>query len=357
MKFNVIGKSRMLAITLMSVMVLSGCGAASTSGAVSSDSYAMDSGSDSYNTEAYSADGGNSIGAMNSKSAMADESGNSTESTTVTDSSKKLITTVNINAETEDMDSLLESIDKEVASLGGYIESSSVSDNSDDVQDAVTYTSDRDYSYTTRSKNAYLTLRIPADTLEGFLSTLSKDCNVTSENKNIEDVTLQYVDTKSHMEALEAELKQLNSIMEKAETVEEIITVEDKITDVQYQLDSIKSQLKVYDNQINYSTVNVSLDEVKTYSVQSSGSIWSEITQGFVRSLKSVGNGIISFLIWFVIHIPQLVIIGIIVFLLVLIIRKKRRNKKTRAAMKAPAEAMKKADVTDTGSENVKGKE
>ena len=68
-------------------------------------------------------------------------------------------------------------------------------------------------------------------------------------------MTLQYVDLESHKKALTTEQDRLIELMEQAETVEDIITIEGRLSEVRYQLESMESQLRTYDNKIDYSTV------------------------------------------------------------------------------------------------------
>ncbi|MCR5179062.1 MAG: DUF4349 domain-containing protein [Lachnospiraceae bacterium] len=247
---------------------------------------------------------------------------------TPADTSRKLITTMYISAETENMDELLARVDSKVTGLGGYIESSDIQNGS-----YRTY-SDKKRSY----RNANLTIRIPAAALAGFISDFQEHSNITSQSKNVEDVTLTYADLESHKKMLKAEEKRLLEFMEQAETVEDMITVEERLTDVQYQIDSMESQLRTYDNKINYSTVHLSIEEVIEYTVieeEVEKTMWQEIKEGFADNLDSVIEGLKDFFVWFVIHIPQLIIWAIVIAVIVKIIavfRARGRKKRAEAA-------------------------
>ena len=132
-------------------------------------------------------------------------------------SSRKLIRTFNLDAETTDFDNLVTQLQQETQNLGGYVESSYVNGNS---------------YYTENSRYASLTLRIPKDKTDDFLGTVGKMANVTSKSENVEDVTLTYTDLKSHVEALQAEQEQLMKLMEQAKTVEDTMSIQSRLTDV-----------------------------------------------------------------------------------------------------------------------------
>ena len=153
-----------------------------------------------------------------------------------TTDSRKLIRNVSMDVETEEFDTLISQLEAKSKALGGYIE------------DSYTYNG-RSYNvYDTR--NATLTIRIPSTALDDFLSAVSEQSNVTSKNETVTDVTLQYVDLESHKKALQAEQKRLLELMEQAESVEDIITIESRLSEVRYELESQESQLSAYDNQI-----------------------------------------------------------------------------------------------------------
>ena len=224
---------------------------------------------------------------------------------------RKLIKTVNMDVETREYDKLLSAVENKVAELGGYIESL-------DAYNGSTY-----YSYRS-TRNANLTIRIPKDRLEEFQNTVSELGNVTSRSENVQDVTLTYVDLQSHRDALRTEQERLLQLLEQAESVEDIITIEQRLSDVRYQLESMESQLRSYDNRVDYSTVYLYIDEVEVYTPV-------EEETGFVDSLKNIGEGLKEAAIWFVIHIPYLVIWAIVIAVIVLILKKiKKRTKRIR---------------------------
>ena len=239
------------------------------------------------------------------------------------ETARKLIKTVNIFAETEDFDTLVPGLQKQVEVLGGYIESISVYDvNSYYVEDQ-----------RVKQRCANLTARVPKEKLDGFLAQVGEQTNVTSRSENVEDVTLQYVDLESRKKALLTEQERLLELMEKAESVEDIIAIEGRLSEVRYQLESMESQLRTYDNQIDYSTVYLSIEEVRKYSAPQTATVWQRIQSGFIKSLEDIGLSIQNFAIGFVIDIPYIVLSLLAVVVIFFILRALiRRFKKSRYA-------------------------
>lgn len=250
------------------------------------------------------------------------------------ETSRKLIKTVNILAETEDFDTLVPGLQKQVEALGGYIEYISVYDvHSYYVEDQQV-----------KQRCANVTARVPKEKLDGFLVQVGEQTNITSRAENVEDVTLQYVDLESHKKALATEQERLLALMEKAETVEDIIAIEGRLSEVRYQLESMESQLRTYDNQIDYSTVELSITEVRKYSPPQEATVWQRIESGFMKSLDDIGFGIRDFAIRFVIDIPYIVLwlagiaVAVIVVRILWKVWKKRRAKRAAARGERGAE-------------------
>lgn len=224
---------------------------------------------------------------------------------------RKLIKNVDLNVETEEFDALLQGIDQRVAALDGYIESI-------DVNNRNFYISSYNGSY---RRSAYMTIRIPKDNLDTFLSAVENESNVMNRTESVTDVTLQYVDLESHKKALVAEQDRLLELIEQAETVEDIITIEGRLSDVRYQIESMESQLRTYDNKIDYSTVNLSVKEVEQYTPTDETTVGQRISSGFMNSLSGVGRDITNFVVWFVVNLPYLVVCAVIIVVVILIMR------------------------------------
>lgn len=254
---------------------------------------------------------------------------------------RKLIKTVNISAETEDFDTLVPNLQKQVEALGGYIESISV-------YDVGSYYIEEQH---VKQRCANLTARVPKEKLDGFLAQVGEQTNVTSRSENVEDVTLQYVDLESHKKALLTEQDRLLTLLGQAETVEDIIAIEGRLSEVRYQLESMESQLRTYDNRIDYSTVYLNIDEVRKYSAPQTATAWERIASGFSKSIEDIGFGIRDFAIGFVIDIPYFVFWIVIIVVAVLVFRIVRKFWRKRKAKRAAVRG-----ETDEKQESLMGK-
>lgn len=229
---------------------------------------------------------------------------------------RKLIRRISLDAETEDMDTLLSGIDTKVAELGGYVESREVRSGSS-------------YASYKQSRYAILTIRIPAERLDEFVGHVGDVSNVTSTNESSEDVTLNYVATESRMKALQAEEERLLALIDDAANLSELLQLESRLTEVRSELENVTSQLNLYDNLVDYGTVNLTISEVTQYTPTEEPGFWERISTGFATSMKNLGIIMKELVIFFICAIPYLIPLAVIAGVVLLIIKLVSRKKKT----------------------------
>ncbi len=323
MKKGNLFKTSSVILTLLLALSAAGCGSDSSS----SKSY--DTANSEYALES-SAEGGfydYGADAPEAEEVSAEENVEVSESDAGSQKAKrKLITNISMNVETREFDTLITYLKNRTEELGGYVESENVNNNS---------------YYSSNKRTSTMKLRIPEEKLDGFVNEVSEKSNITSQNRYVTDVTLQYADLESHKKALLTEQEQLLALMEKAETIDEILQIQTQLTDVRYQLESMESQLRTYDNQINYSTVDISIDEVIEYTPEDPVTFGERAKQGFLDNLEAVGNFFVNVILAFITHIPMLIVLAIIVIIIVFIVKAtgKRNLKKREAQMKAMMQA------------------
>ena len=233
-------------------------------------------------------------------------------------SQQKLIREVTLDAETEDLEALLEALSGQISALGGYVEQQQIHNGS-------SYSS---YRY----RSASLCIRIPAEKLDSFVGEIRGLSNVVSYNESADDVTLSYVATESRVAALEAEEERLLELMEKAETMADLLEVEKRLTEVRSDLEVTASQLRVLQNKVNYATVYLNLEQVKVYTEVEEPTVWERITGGFKDNLQNIGENLVDLMVWAITYSPQLIFWAAVITGVVTLIRRslrKRRGKRT----------------------------
>lgn len=248
--------------------------------------------------------------------------GEKVETSVGIEENRKLIRTVNMEAETSDLDAILADLDAQLAQLGGYVQDKSVQNG-------------RNGSY----RYATLTLRIPADKVDQFVGHVEDATNILSSSEKAEDVTLKYSAIESRIKALETKEARLLELLAEAKDLNDLLLLENQLAAVRQELETVKSQLKLYDSLIDYGTINLTVTEVKEFTVveEEEPTAWERIGTGFVKSVKGMWTILTEIFIFLVVALPYLVIPGGIV-IAILVIRKKRNHyRPPRNFRKTPA--------------------
>lgn len=343
---------RLLALATTGFLLVSGlaaCGAGASKSAYVSETMAAASGG-MYREEAAAEEAVadvDSAANMKMNSALLEERGDTGADSTGSDGqvdtseipdSRKLIRNVDLSFETTDFDTFVQDIQRKTTALGGYIESSDVSGN----------------AYTDRRRSAYFTLRIPKPQVDTFLSFAEGEANLTRKYENTQDITLQYYDTESRKKALQSEYDRLLELMAKAESVDAVIAIEQRLSEIRYQLDSFESDLRRYDNQVDYSTVTVDVSETTVLTASEKSGFWSRVQANLESNLEDLCDAAIGFLIWFLSSLPVLLALAILFLIIYRIVKAIRSRRKARKAEKvSPKITDKVAPPVNTSEESI----
>lgn len=283
-------------ITLLFSLLLSGC-ASSYSDIYSDDNYIATEEAAAYDVEYASEDIYTDYG---DESVSYKTEGNSGDANTEIDNSvfseRKLIKNVYLSVETMDIESLINTIESRVNSLGGYISNSDISGKSSEL------------------KNCSMIIRIPAEKTDEFVMVVEDGSNVTSKSESVDDVTMRYTDLEAHKKALQTEYDSLLELMKKADSMEDIITIQSRLSDVRYEMESMESQLRLLQNQVSFSTVDIDIMEVSQPTPTKEETTWEMIGRRFSNNLSDAIETVCDFIIDLIVGIP-----GLIVFILFLI--------------------------------------
>ncbi|MDD6036645.1 MAG: DUF4349 domain-containing protein [Lachnospiraceae bacterium] len=249
--------------------------------------------------------------------------------------SEKLIRTVTMRLQTKEFDALLAYLDSKAAEFGGYIQNSQI------------YGNEMDYS---GYRSASLTFRIPQKHLDAFVSGIGENATVVRRTENTENITLKYADTESRLKALQIEQERFLELLEKADNIDAIIALEEHLTELRYQIESYASTLKIYDNQVSYSTVTLDISEVKrTTPVEQNPTVFTRMKEGFKNTLYEVQEGMADFVVWFVTNFLYLLFWGAVLAVVFVIARKQISKRKRKKAAVNAAELQQDAGKQNDG--------
>ncbi len=230
---------------------------------------------------------------------------------------EKIVTTVYMEMQTKDFLTTTDKLGLLIDKYKGYIENSNISYN--------------DYVYSDGLKYADYSIRIPSDSLDKFIDDIIEIGNIISESKNKEDITKTYRDSESRLRVLDIKEERVLELLERAENMEDIIVLEDQLSDVIYEKEKLNQDLSAMDDQVDYSTVNLKLEEVakltpggnsKTPFIEKLKTAFKDSFYFFTRNSGELLLALIYFLPYGII----LSLIGYIVYRLMK--KKKQRDRK-----------------------------
>ena len=218
---------------------------------------------------------------------------------------QKLIYRSSFSVETKNYDKSAKNLKKYVSDSNGYIEN----------VDSFNYNN---------SKNSSFIIRIPTDSYDKFIGNIQKLGNITTQTESVEDITASYLDVEARVNNLKLQLTRLQELQGKTENLDQLLLIENQITDVQYQIESYTSQLEYLQKQCDYCTVEIYLSEVVAYNGK--GDFINRIIETNKTSLHLFAIFVENVALFLVLAYPYLIII-LILSLIILLISKLRKKK------------------------------
>ena len=250
---------------------------------------------------------------------------------------QKLIRTMTLDTETEDLDALLAALDQKIRSLGGYVEQKNVRNGS--------------ASATRRYRYANLTVRVPVEQLDAFVEHVSGASNVVNHSESAKDITLSYVATQSRITALETEQTRLLELLAQAESMTDLLQIEQRLTDVRTELEQVTSQLRLYDNLVDYGTIELSITEVQEYTPVEKETLWQRMGSGLKDNWQALGVFCENLLVFLASALPWLIPLSVIVALWIVTGKKRRARRAERKAARKAAKLARKNKTSEPPQE------
>ena len=194
-------------------------------------------------------------------------------------SAEKIIYSADLYLQTTEFDKTMQTLEQNVAACGGFVEGSNVYGD-------IRYNDDGTTQVVNRT--AYYTVRVPAAHFEGFLKQADGLGNVLSSSRNAENVTSSYTDYEARLSSLNTQEERLLDMLKKTTDVESLVALEQRLSDVRYEIESIERNLRNLDRKITYSTVSLTLEEVKAHcnGRTSATPLWVEFDEGINRWVR-----------------------------------------------------------------------
>jgi vacuolar-type H+-ATPase subunit I/STV1 len=140
-----------------------------------------------------------------------------------------------------------------------------------------------------------MTVRIPQSEFDAYLRKV-ESLGKGSPQKAItgSDVTEEYVDLSSRLKAKEAVQQRLESFLNEATKTDDLLAISNELSRVQEEVEQLKGQINYLENQSDYSTVTISLEQKKR-PVPSIGERDFETLSEAKHLFITTSNGLLAF--------------------------------------------------------------
>ncbi len=204
---------------------------------------------------------------------------------------KKVIKTAHVGFETDSANYTAQRINSICREFGAYV-SKEKTDNSS-------------YRITTE-----ITLRTPTQHFDAILEKLTTGVKkLDYQNVDAKDVTEQFVDIKARLKAKKEVEKRYIELLGKAKTIEEILSIEERIRRIQEEIEAKTGRLRYLQDQVSYSTIHLEYyqnKETKVVVAKGPGFFGKSLT-----AIKKGWDGMLGFVVG-ILHIWPLVLILIL---------------------------------------------
>ncbi len=229
-------------------------------------------------------------------------------------SQRKMIMNGRVYIETLTFDDSINALDKLIQTVGGFAEVRTVRGNS---------------SHSRALRSADYVIRVPAESYDAVLKDMGAVGTVIESTSEGTDITDKYTDSETRVKTLKVQEQTLLDILSKAAKLEDVITLESRISEVRYEIESIENTLKNYDRLVALSRITINIQEVdeETETRPVAKTLDQRISSSFTESLDDFRMGIEDFLVWLVSSWITLLFLLAVIVIFIISIKRSRRKK------------------------------
>lgn len=183
---------------------------------------------------------------------------------------------------------------------------------------------------------ASITLRVPAEKLSAAQRDIAALGRVISQTSSQDDVTQQHVDMKARLKNLQAEESRLRTFFLKAKRVSEMLSIEQELSRVRGEIESMQAQITYLERQAAMATLTVSLSQPGALvSPAAGGWGFSAAIRDGIRAAASVTRGLITTLLAF----SPVMVLGLVLFVVIRAMVARRRRNRAATTVSGPSQA------------------
>jgi len=203
--------------------------------------------------------------------------------TSPNDTDRKVIRSGYFVIEVENFDSSYAAVFAVAQGTGGWIESSNIYKDKDG------------------RRIGYITLRVPSDNFDSVFNEIKQYGDVKSEQTSNIDVTEEFIDLSARLDVLYAQEVRYMELLGKAETVEDILSIEVQLERIRSNIESLEGRITYLSSQIDMARINVTLQEPE-----------KEEEFPVVSAFKRAASAFVDAVVWIIVLIGYAIPIAIV---------------------------------------------
>lgn len=248
------------------------------------------------------------------------------ESRVYSDENAKLIRRASARLQTDDFSAAEAALNALVVEQGGYYESAAVEGGGYYDRNAARY-------------GSYV-IRVPRQAYDTFLSGVDGVGYVVSLNQSSEEIGEVYFDTEARLRTQQTKQTRLLALLEQAATMEDIIDLENALSEVEYQIEQYSTELRRYDSLVDYATIGVELYEVRRLSdgAGTADRLGTRISTALSEGAQGAGEALGNVIVWCAYHLIALLVLAAAAAVVLAICLRRRKKRAAPPAASAPAE-------------------
>lgn len=232
--------------------------------------------------------------------------------------------TPHLNTETEK-----DNIIKKVIKNGDMtIDVSDIKTAQEKVQNSIksnkAYIQNERYFNTETQTSVSMEIRIPNQNFDQLINSFSDGIGSIAEKRiRVQDVTEEYTDVSIRLKNKLAYLEKYRDLLKRSASTKDLLEIQEKIRGLEEEIESSEGRLRYIDDQVNYSTLNLTLNKEKPRNTATSK---IDFGSRFIDSLANGWNIFISFFLGIISLWPFLLITPALIYLIIKL--RKRKSKK-----------------------------
>lgn len=248
------------------------------------------------------------------------------ESRVYSDENAKLIRRASARLQTDDFSAAEAALNALVVEQGGYYESAAVEGGGYYDRNAARY-------------GSYV-IRVPRQAYDTFLSGVDGVGYVVSLNQSSEEIGEVYFDTEARLRTQQTKQTRLLALLEQAATMEDIIDLENALSEVEYQIEQYSTELRRYDSLVDYATIGVELYEVRRLSdgAGTADRLGTRISTALSEGAQGAGEALGNVIVWCAYHLIALLVLAAAAAVVLAVCLRRRKKRAAPPAASAPAE-------------------